>query len=718
MAKREILSLKNRIDGQTEKELIEKILKQREEWIDYYSINNANYHADSTFLYDSQFSAEEESAYEADERPALQANLLYKVSSQLDAEFSTNTFAPKVRPMNDILDPKMLQDAIDIRQNMLNYIDNLSTSWPKKRAFAQAKDGGYSSVGLYIEPDPTNPFQFVIKHKATHNPTLDFWDASARAADRFKQDGQFCGTHTLLSKAKAKELYPNLELESIPRLSEDYTFSWEREQDLWFIDYWMKVPSPRKVARLTSGQVIPIDDEEASNVSEGLARNNRLGLLHQPIAIQRGMQRFFILETHTDNTAFKIKHYRLAANTVVESKDWPGTFLPRCFIPGNTKFLGDREKTISLIYFAKDAQRFHNFILNEIALRFKLSRYEPFLLLPEMVDGLEKMWSNNAQPKNALFYKLGYDKKGNAILPQRQVPSEPPQSLFNQQAFSEHLIQAVSGRFDASFGAPSNEQSGIAIANRSVNSISSSKLYFDNFKSAWEIVLQAELDMMKHIFDNNRKLPLPDDKGNIKFININNPNQPASDLRMGDFTVNIEMGNSYEIQKQQNLGLLNQITTAYPALIPYTIDLLLENLDIPNASKLVDRVRSSGIVNPQVILNESNNPRELQTAQKNLMSAQQKEQQNQALLQTQLQLAQQRVANESTRAHADQMRATSSSVADLQNAQTNRLNAMLKGAASSDKVKAERERTMFELQKAAFEASKAAEVAATGRTAL
>lgn len=710
--KRKKLKLSGKI-GFDAKETIDYFLNGLSDWRSYYEINEANYHSDVSFLYDSQFSKAELKAYFIDHRPTLEVNLLHKIVMQIEGEFGDNVFSAKVLPLQTSLyrGAGKLQHAIELREALLRYIENVSTEQPRRDVFSNMIAGGYGVMRMAVETDPNNKFQQHIVHRALPDPTLAFFDPSARKPEMFKHDGMFCGVQTTISVDKLKHLYPDVDVSSIKSILPNHTtFSWAQEKDRWLIDGWRKEYNKNKyIARLLDGNIIEITSKEFADLELQEESNENEGFgdlqLRKPLSIVRkGGRRIFILEFKLDDSSFDIHFYRMSCNTILEHSIWPSRFFGLFEFPGQKRFVHNRERTIALAHYARDAQRFHNFIVNEIALRLKLSRYEPYLVTPAMIKGLQDQYRNVGQARSYLEYNLDTDSN-QPIKPERQSPQELPQSLFVQQKVTEQQIQAVTGRFDANFGAPSNEASGVAILNRASQGNRTAQLYFDNFKMAYQFLMNATLDISKSILDNTRPFSITTG-GNIKNFTLNKLYDRASDLSYGDFNVKISAGSSFELQKRQNLSFLTMLTQQYPMLIPYTIDLLLDNVALPNASQLVERVRQSPLINPYVILRESTDPKERQMAMQTLTQSDNQKQLQQQLLEAKMHLEQQMVHNDSTKAHADQMNAIGSAMSKLQDSQTKRIEAVQKGALESDKIRAEQARTEAEMQKANFELAK------------
>jgi len=697
-----------KLSTEKEKKIIEKVLKARRDWQTYYNDNNQNYIDDVNFLYSCQFDDKELNAYKADNRPALQANLLVKVVDQLHGEFASNVFSHKVRAATKSSQNIVgIQKAIDIRDDLLSHIEHISGDTPRTMAFENMTSGGYGVIRLAVEEDETDIFRQTVKMVGVHSPPLCYFDPNARDEEKYKQDGRYCGLHTLLSKDEFKNLYPDAKIPSKQQDLGNRT-EWITDDGVWVIDHWHKEPIKQMVARVIVGNttdVINLTDEEQKELNESDIKETVNGNISKPPSFLRNGRRFYVIDQKINKNAYKIHYYRIACGQLLEHTIWDSSYLPLFYFPCKNKWVFDKEKTISLIYYAKDMQRFHNFIINEIAERFKLTRYEPYLVTREMLKGNEQMWRNTSQPKTALVYTP--HQLGNSILaPIKQQPQEIPQSLFVQQQQSMAAIQSVIGRFDANMGAPSNELTGVAIAQRQLGGNITTKIIFENFRKAYEIVLNGILDLSQNVIDDTRDINLPDKNENSDFFKVNDPMDEMTDLSIGKFNVKVSVGNNYELQKMQNLMFLQQLTSSYPQLIPVTIDLLLENADLPNTPQLVERVRNSGIVNPQIILQESKNPKELALAKQNIQSQNQQQQMMLQMAQQRLQNEQIKVQNDTVRAHADQINAIGNTTSKLQDSQTERLNVLMKGSIESDKLRVEQARTDMELQKTAFETAK------------
>lgn len=695
-----------RLDGAGRDKLINRIIDRQSDWESFYSDNKNTFKSNMEFTYGDQFTEDEHRFSAMEKRPIEKFNQLLKYVYQTFGEFAQNTFSRKVFG----LDPKSTsQEAVEIREDILAYLEFTSNfKQVQSVAFKNALVGGWGVISLDIIPDPHNPWQQLPVYKQVHKPYLYGFDPDAREIS--KQDGQYCTRLTLLKKDKFKKMYPKVDMDLIDQAPVHILDQeWVTEDSVWVLDYWEKVPITKEVIRLTDGSAVEISPEESKRLNESDIQSVFAGNIKATPFFDRvtptGRVTRFRAEERKKVQDFEIHHYRIAGDQILERKKWPGKYLPNIFMPATLIWREGKEYTLSFVEPLIPIQRAHNTLYNEILYRIKTSRKEPVWATPEQVAGLEKFYENVTQSKGWMPYNPVIAENGQLLPPPQRMPqSEVAQSLFVALQNVEGEFQQISGRFNANLGQPGKAQSGLAIAREQMGGNLSIAPFFESAKEATQVAMKAMLDLATNVIDNRRVLPVPTKNEEFKFVEVNMPvfGRDHTDLSVGKFDVLLVAGANFELQKQQALMLLNQLISNYPAMLPYTLDLLVENLDIANAPQIVNRIRNN-LVDPNVILRESKDPQELQQAQQKLMQQQQQQQMQQAPLA----LAQARVQAEQQRAQSEHLSAVGSTISKLQDSQTKRMEAIAKGAIEGQKIQAEQARTQAELEETALRVAKA-----------
>lgn len=704
-----------RLDGSARKKLIDRIIKRYSEWEAFYSCNREQFKINTEFTYGDQFTDAEHDFAIREKRPLQKFNQLLKYAYQTLGEFAQTTFSRKVFA----LDPNAAsQEAINIREDVMAYLEFHSNfKQVQKVAFENALVGGYGAIALDIIKDPQNAYQQIPIYKQVHKPYLYGWDPDAREVS--KQDGQYCTRLTLLKKDKIKKMYPKIDIEALDRAPVPlYNSEWTTEDGVWVLDYWEKAPITKEVIRLTDGTAIDITAKEGEMLNSADMRSIFQGNAQATPSFDRvtptGRITRFRAEERKKVEDFEIHHIRMAGDQILERKIWPGKFLPNIFMPATSVWREGREYTLSFVEPLIPIQRAHNTIYNEILYRIKTSRKEPYKVTLAQIAGHEKVWENVTHARGYLPYNA-VEFNGQILPPPiREPQTEIAQSLFVALQNIEGEFQQVSGRFNANLGQPGRAQSGIAIAREQMGGNLSITPFFDSAKEATQIAMKAMLDLAGNVIDNKRTLPVPTKNNEFRFVEVNMPvfGKEHADLSVGKFDLMLVAGANFEMQKQQALGLLNQLLSSYPAMLPYTLDLLVENLDVANAPQIVKRIRQN-LVDPNIILSESKDQQELQIAQQKLQQQQQAQQMQQqmqqvplALAKSRIQTEQQRTQNDALRAQNDRISSIGSTVSKLQDSQTKRMDVISKGAVESAKVEAEQARTRAELEEAALRVGK------------
>lgn len=673
-------------------EVLSRIIKRTSDWFDYYSENNDNYSKVTKFVYldDYQWTDNERTEYDQDGRPRLSFNMLPRYITNLAAEFAENVPDVEVRSEHFT---EVDQHRIDLMTNLSRNISLDSRNDVVYMTAAQnAWTGGYGAFRIMIERERPGSFNFVIRYKAVYDPTTCFWDPMARLVD--KSDGMFCGVAIPMNKDEFKSKYPGVEMPK-PLINEQQEFVWISEEQITVVDYWEKVPIKREFALLSDNTVVPAD--QAEDVVR--KRNKAIKLMQQQFPAQQVQPlRIEKIEAHDD---FKIKYYRAIKDKILESEEWEGKVLPVIFMGGSVKWVHGKERTYGLVFWMRDAQRAYNYARSEYLYRLQLTRYEKFLVSKENVANNEAAWKDVYKAKGALVYKRGPNGEIPIVIPPQSIGND----LQNEMTRSLSDLQTIPGRFDANFGAPSNELSGVHNAMRQRSGNLNVKEFFDNASKAIESGLRATVDLIPKVYDTARRVSITTKEGDKDSMMINDSQQNEIPSEEVVFNVQVKTGSSFAIQQSENVQKLIELVKVNPKLADLVSDIIVENLDLQQGPQMVERIQRWAI--PTIAASEGSKDEivqhQAQKAQQNpqqqlTMQAMQLEMQSKQL---EMQKQQQDIMLDKMKAQDDRVKALSSQAsgqANLMNAQTNQQVAQVKGVIETQKLQTEQQKAEMELQ--------------------
>lgn len=668
-------------ESETDEQILSRIDKRVNDWFSYFRENNQHYEIDTKFVYDEdgQWTGQEISEYRQEFKPRMTFNMAPRFILNLQGEFALNTPALQSRALDN---STASQARIDLSEGITRKISfDSRNNIIYQTSFGCALSGGYGAYGIEVVPETVMSFNLIPRFYLIQDPTTCFWDSSARDPD--KGDGDLCGRCFIMSKDEFKSRFPDIDAPESYSCVNSFSrsFSWLTENDIVVVDYYEKEYFKRHIAQLNDGAVMDFDKAE-----ELVTRTNNIAKKIKEFA-QSPVTQVPELEIVKDGMVddFKIIFYRAVKGQIIEKSEWDGKKLPIIFQPGVSRWVDGKEKTISFIHWMKDAQRAYNYSRSEYMYRLKLTRYEPYLASVENIQGYEKEWKEAHRARAVLPYKV--DSRGN--IPQRQPASEVPQSLLAASNQSLSDMQNTTGRFEANLGAQGNETSGVAIQSRQAPGNMNAFQFFENARLAIESGARVISDLLPKLFDTERNVSIQQDNGKIISKKINVTDDDDTSLPLEELNVQITVGSSFEQQQAQAVEQLLSLVSALPPLGAVVPDLVVENLNIKNAPQLVKRIQDF-VLNPLMVAQESGDPQKIQQAQAQLGQQQQVQQ---AMEQLQMLL-------QKTAAQDDQIRALASqtsSQANMMNAQTNRIEAISKGAIESQKAEAEENKANIDL---------------------
>jgi hypothetical protein len=193
--------------------------------------------------------------------------------------------------------------------------------------------------------------------------------------------------------------------------------------------------------------------------------------------------------------------------------------------------------------------------------------------------------------------------------PTRENPPDFPTSLANAQALDSDDIKAVTGIYDASLGARSNETSGRAIMARQREADVGTFDYVDNLSRAMKYQGEILVDLIPKVYDTERAIRILGEDGAEDYVKLNAEVYDTqtgrmvrvNDLSAAKFDVAITVGPSYTTQRMEQAEILMQLAQN-PAIGPMVADLIVKSLDLPGAEEVENRLRKTllaqGIIDP------------------------------------------------------------------------------------------------------------------------
>lgn len=352
----------------------------------------------------------------------------------------------------------------------------------------------------------------------------------------------------------------------------------------------------------------------------------------------------------------KVYGVTMCGYAILEKTTWPGPHIPLIRVEGRRLDLDGKARRTGIVQASSSSQLAYDAYRSAEMAAIALVPKAPFILAAEQVSGYEDLW-NKANDAHLAYlpYKAFMNGQPMGIPPPQRQAVEPAVQAITQAAMmAAQDIQATVGQYEASVGAPSNEQSGAAIDSRKREGEQSTAGFTANLAWSIEACGRQILDILPRLYPGATALRQVGKDGNVSMAPVNQrlpdgtPDPQGQQLGQGCYECVVSAGPSYDTSREMMNERLGILLGAVPQVAPYVLDLYTGSLDIPQAEELAARLKTmvppealaatEGQGNPQTQLVQAQN--EARQAQQQLQALTQQMQQ----MQQQSQVATQQVA--------------------------------------------------------------------------
>ncbi|AOJ09652.1 portal protein [Burkholderia mayonis] len=154
------------------------------------------------------------------------------------------------------------------------------------------------------------------------------------------------------------------------------------------------------------------------------------------------------------------------------------------------------------------------------------------------------------------------------------------------------MIQQVGGVTDELLGRSTNAVSGVAIqARQEQGSVATNKL-FDNLRLAFQQHGEKELSLIEQYMTEEKQFRITNSRGRPEYVSVND-GLPENDITRTKADFIIDEAEWRASMRQAAVAELMEVIGKMPPQIALVmLDLLVENMDIPNRDELVKRIRA------------------------------------------------------------------------------------------------------------------------------
>lgn len=598
-------------------DVIKEALEQYEESDAGSSDNRENCKSDIRFSrLNEQWPEKILAQRQSEDRPALTINKLKPLIFQVINEARQNKPGINVKPIDNGADVETAQ----IIGGLIRSIQRNKADIAYDTAIDHAVSGGFGFFRLAIDYAGPDTFDMECRIERVPFPTMVHWDTSTTEFDA--SDWEYGFISDWLTKGEFEKRYPGAVAVDFGNVETGHAQNWVRDDGVRVAEWFQRTHTKRKLLEITD---IATDGRENAFT----IREDRLSDMAKSFAVEMGLPQngikpdelitLWMEATGSEITkerevmAPEVVHRIITGSEVLEENPWPGSTIPICPVWGDEIYDADTgiRHFRSMIRDARDPQQMFNFWRSATTELVALAPRAPYIGPEGFVPkGHENKWATANTRSHAY---LEYSRSA-PTPPQRQPFAGVPAGALQEAMSASDDIKAITGIFDSSIGAESNEKSGKAILARERQSDVGNFHFLDNLNRAIEYAGRCLVEIIPHVYSPRQTVRIlgDDEKESVARLAsetirnnpemqepyINDDGERLYDLTTGRYDVEITTGPSYASQREEARETLIEIMRSVPGSAPYVGDILMEHMDFSGADKLAERLKH--LLPPQV----------------------------------------------------------------------------------------------------------------------
>ena len=536
----------------TDKKVFERLVKR------FHEVINATKEVRKLALDDIRFANGEQWSdaliNERKGRPCLTINKIDASIKQVCNEHRQNRASIRYRPFDSASDP----DKSEVVNGLVRHIMNNSNSTHAvDNAFDYAVSGGFGFFRVITDYVDDISFNQEILVKPIKNPLSVYFPLHLINEPDYS-DAPYAFVRSKISKAEFEDQWPKVDVDSFSAAGEGDHEMWKTEDSVYIVEYFEVEEDRKTIYLLSDGSIV-----NEPPADEALIINSR----------------------ETCNK--KIMWYKACGGCLLDSREWPGKYIPIIPIVGKEVNIEGNIYIMSLTRNAKDAQRMSNYWKSLETEMIALQPKVPYIGAAGQFAGHEDWKRANQKNYPYLEYEPVSSNGQLCPPPQRVANIGIDAGIVNAIRESTDDIKATTGIYDASLGAKGNETSGVAITRRQRQGQTANYHFIDSAALATTYLGKIFLDLIPKIYDTERIIRILGDDMQEKVAQITDGY--FDDIARYDVVVDI--GPDYATKRTEIVESLSMLNQSNPMFAEMTGDYIAQNLDIDGAKALSERLK-------------------------------------------------------------------------------------------------------------------------------
>ena len=556
------------------------VIEEAKQFLRFCSENDSNNRVealdDLKFAGGDQWPVEIQNSRLLESRPYLTINKIDAYCRQIANQQRQQRPRMVAHGMNTESDEKVAEVITGILRHVENQSD-ADAAYDNAFEFAVRMGWGYWRI-LYDYPRPDSMEQ-ELYIKRIENPFMVYFDPNSNEPDG--SDAEKCLITEVISKESFRKMYPGADDGGgfNPRGTGDSQSEWITKEDIRIAEYFYTEHKRTKLYLLSDGTTCYEDEKP----SESMMLDAGVYVVSKRETIKK-----------------QIKWCKLTGMQVLEERDWPGRYIPVVPVYGQQLIVDSKKKKFGLTRMAKDPQRMYNFWSTALTESVALAPKAKFLLAEGQDEGHEMEWNTaNIKSMPVLRYKQTDSEGRPAGVPTRIQPEPPPTGMVTALQGLNSDLMAVVGIYDPA-QLPQGMQSGKALNGQQQQTDMTNFHYYDNLTRSIRQSGRICLDLIPHIYSNERVMRIIGADGKGELVTINEKAQDEegvdkvlNDVTTGEYDIVMETGPGYASKRAEAVDSMMTLLTADPNLMQQAGDLVFRNMDFPGADIIADRLAAA-----------------------------------------------------------------------------------------------------------------------------
>ena len=318
----------------------------------------------------------------------------------------------------------------------------------------------------------------------------------------------------------------------------------------------------------------------------------------------------------------KIKWRIMTGAEELDSRDWPGRYIPVVEVIGRESIVRGRRILWGLVRPAKDSLRMNNYWMSAITEKIGLAPKAPFIGAKGQFADVEQQWKNANRENRAYLEYDPISVDGNAVPPpQRQAPAPLEVAMVNMTTMLAQDVKASLGMYKAAVGDTDSQQSGRAILALQKESDTGTMHFADNQALSIRHTGRIVVDLIPKIYDTRRVVRILGDDNEVQSVQLDPEQQEARsqikqpdgqirsiyNVGVGEYDVTTTVGPSYTTKRQEVATLFTELANSAkdPASASVMRYIAVKNSDFEQSDEAMKMLKA---LLPPPLQNLENNP--------------------------------------------------------------------------------------------------------------